>query len=193
MVFHLSLHLFDRTQDALFFFCDGPQAVYIEINQGFSFTDTLSSGLHVLEIAAVDSAGNVSDAYATETIAIVDPVDGGLNTEFYQQDMDGYNAPEGEMVTLSGIAYHLGEKQIAGVQYRVDDGSWQSVDAQDGAFDSDSESFFLEIGSLEVGMHLIEARAVDGDGHVEVNFAGQEITVASDVSAVFLPVVMGGL
>jgi len=162
------------------------------ITEGFSFTDTLSSGLHVLEVATVDSAGNVSDVYATETIAIVDSIDGGLNTEFYQHDMDSYDAPEGETVRLSGIAYHLGEKQIAGIQYRVDDGSWQSVDAQDGAFDSNSESFFLEIGSLKVGTHLIEARAVDGDGHVEVNFAGQQVTVAQRMSSVFLPVIMGG-
>ena len=41
-------------------------------------------------------------------------------------------------------------------------------------------------------MHLIEARAVDGDGHVEVNFAGQQVTVVRGVSSVFLPVVMGG-
>ena len=162
------------------------------ITESFWFTDTLPSGLHVLEVAALDSAGSVSGAYATETIAVVDPIDGGLNTEFYQQEMDGYDAPGGEMVTLGGIAYHLGEKQIAGVQYRVDDGSWQSVDAQDGAFDSDHESFFLEIGSLAVGTHLVEARAVDGGGHVEANFAGREVTIVRDVSAVFLPAVMGG-
>jgi hypothetical protein len=163
------------------------------ITEGFWLTDTLPSGLHVLEVAAVDSAGNVSDVYATETVAIVDPIDGGLNTEFYQQDIDGYDAPEGEMVTLSGIAYHLGEKQVTGVQYRVDNGSWQSVDAQDGAFDSDYEPFFLEIGSLKAGTHLIEARAIDRDGHVEVNFAGQQVTIVRGISSVYLPVVMGGM
>jgi hypothetical protein len=163
------------------------------ITEGFWLTDTLPSGLHVLEVAALDSAGNVSGAFATETIAVVDSIDGGLNTEFHEHHLDGYDVPEGEMVTFSGIAYHLGEKQIAGVQYRVDGGSWQSVDAQDGAFDSDYESFLLELGSLAVGTHRIEARAVDEGGHVEVNFAGQQVTVIRGVSAVFLPIAMDGV
>jgi hypothetical protein len=166
---------------------------YDGVTETFWFTETLPSGLHVLEVAAVDSAGNVSEVYATETIAILDPIDGGLNTEFYQQEMDGRDVSECEMVTLSGIAYHLGRKQIARVEYRLDDGAWQSIDAQDGAFDSDYESFLLEIGSLDVGTHVVEARAVDGDGHLEVNFAGQQITVVRRAFSVSLPVVMSGL
>jgi hypothetical protein len=154
--------------------------------------DSLPSGLYRLEVAAVDSAGNVSDVYATESIAIIDSVDGGLNTDFYEQDLDGYDISDSEAATISGVAYHLEREIIAGVQYRVDGGSWQAVDAQDGAFDSDHEFFTLDTDSLEAGTHLIEARAIDADGNAEVNFASQEVTVTSRMSTVFLPVVLGG-
>ena len=81
---------------------------------------------------------------------------------------------------------------IADVQYRVSGGAWQSISAQDGAYDSDYESFTLEIGSLEAGTYLIEARAADADGNVEVNFASQQVTVAN-VRTIFLPIVVSGM
>jgi hypothetical protein len=159
----------------------------------FQFTlDFLPSGLYRLEVAAVDSAGNVSDACAVETLAIFDSVDGGLNTELYEQDLDGYDVLDSEAATIGGVAYHLDGEIIAGAQYRVDGGSWQAVDAQDGAFDSDRELFTLQLDSLEAGMHLIEARAIDAQGKAEVNFASREVTVYGKMSTVFLPVVLGG-
>jgi len=161
--------------------------------ESFSFADTLSSGWHTLEIAGVDSAGNVSDVYATRTIAVMDPIDGGLNTELREQHLDDRDVSNNEMVTISGVAYHLERGIIADVQYRVDGSSWQSVPAQDGAFDSAYEPFTLQIDSLEPGTHLIEARAIDGDGQVEVNCAAQEVTVARRTSTMFLPVVLGGV
>lgn len=154
--------------------------------------DSLPSGLYRLEVAAVDSAGNASDAYAVETLAIIDSIDGGLNTELYERDLDGYDVFDSETVTISGVAYHLEGEVISAVQYRVDGGSWQLVEAQDGAFDSDHEPFTLETGLLEVGTHLIEARAIDAVGNAEVNFARREVAVAGGVSTIFLPIVLGG-
>ncbi|MBL7063295.1 MAG: hypothetical protein ISS49_03670 [Anaerolineae bacterium] len=132
---------------------------------------------------------NVSDVFATETIAILDPVDGGLNTELVQPS--GY-VSGGEASTIGGVAYDLQGGVIADVQYRVSGGAWQSISAQDGAYDSDYESFTLEIGSLEAGTYLIEARAADADGNVEVNFASQQVTVAN-VRTIFLPIVVSGM
>jgi hypothetical protein len=66
------------------------------------------------------------------------------------------------------------------------------VSAEDGAYDSDYESFTLPIGSLKAGTYLVQARAVDVDGSVEVNFASQQVTVAN-LRTIFLPVVLGGM
>ncbi len=149
---------------------------------------SLSSGIHTLEIAAVDSAGNVSDVYATENITVIDPMDGGLNTELRLSDSI---VAAGGTSTLYGLAYHMQGGLVTGVEYRINGGGWQSVDAQDGSFDSGSESFVLDIHSLESGIHLIEARATDNAGNVELNFASQEITVAK-IHTVFLPITMAG-
>jgi len=110
-----------------------------------------------------------------------------LNTELDQPS--GFVSAS-DVSVMSGVAYHLEGGIIADVQYRIDGGSWRSVDALDGAFDSDFESFILEIDSLEAGAYLIQARAIDGNGNIEINFANQQVTVAYTA---FLPVVMGGM
>lgn len=158
--------------------------------EGYHFAVTLSPGLRTLEVAALDSAGNVSDVYAAEAFAILDPVDGGLNTELYA--LDG-QVSASEASAMNGVAYHLEGSIVTAVQYRVSGSTWQSVAALDGAFDSNREPFALPIGSLEPGTHLVEARAVDADGSVEVNFASQEVTIADDqMYTVFLPLVVRG-
>ena len=156
--------------------------------EGYHFAASLPPGLHTLEVAALDSADNVSDGYATETVAILDPVDGGLNTELYRPNGD---VSASVTWAMSGVAYHLQGGVVIGVQYRVDTGPWQPASAQDGAFDGDYEQFSLLLDSLAAGMHLIEARAADADGNVEVNFAAQEFTVVGEY-IVFLPLVARG-
>lgn len=157
--------------------------------EGYHFTASLSLGLHTLEVAALDSAGNVSDVYATETITILDPVDGALNTELYPPGGDV--SADDTSTTMSGVAYHLQGGVVVDVQYRINGGLWQSANAQDGVFDSDYEPFALTIASLRSGVYLVEARAIDGDGNVEVNFAAQEVTI-SNVYTIFLPIVVSG-
>jgi hypothetical protein len=155
----------------------------------YHFTVTsLSPGLHILEVAALDSAGNASEDYATESIAILDPIDGGLNTEL--------RPPAGAVSasatsTIGGVAYHLQNNIVTQVEYRVDGGPWQQASAEDGAFNSDYEPFTLAIDteSLEPGTHLVEARAIDAMGNVEVNYASLEIEIAESLT-VFLPLVI---
>jgi hypothetical protein len=159
--------------------------------EGYHFTVTLPPGLRTLEVAALDLPGNVSDVYASEAFTILDPVDGGLNTELYP--LDG-QVSASETSAMNGVAYHLEGSIVTAVQYRVSGSTWQSVAALDGAYDSDREPFALPIGSLEPGTYLIEARAVDADGDAEVNFASQEVTVANDQTyTVFLPLIVRGL
>jgi hypothetical protein len=157
--------------------------------ESYHFTVTsLPPGLHKMEVAALDTAGNVSDVYATETIAIFDPIDGGLNTELY---LPGHPFPTGTPITLNGVAYHLEGGVVANVQYRFGGDLLQPANAQDGAFDSDYETFSLTFGSLEVGSYQLEVFATDGDGHTEVNAVHVEFQVAEiPTYQIFLPVMM---
>ncbi len=149
----------------------------------------LSTGFHTVEIAALDSAGNVSNSYATETSATLDPIDGALNTELALPDIA--KASDETPTILNGVAYQMQGRPIVKVEYRINGSPWQPMTAQDGAFDSDYEPFVLTLSKLESGVHLIEARATDADGKVEMNFAGQEIEVAGQQAfTIFLPAVM---
>ncbi|HEY73552.1 MAG: hypothetical protein DRJ03_20720 [Chloroflexi bacterium] len=158
-------------------------------SESYHFTASLPPGLYTLEVVAVDSAGNVSEANATETISILDPIDGGLNTELHQ--LSGA-ASTGNPVNINGMAYHLQGGIITSVEYRINGGDWQLASAQDGAFDSDYEPFTLSTDSLAAGTYVIEARAADGEGNTEVNFPSYGFTVAEE-HFIFLPLVVRGL
>ena len=75
-------------------------------------------------------------------------------------------------VRLEGIALHP-SVAIRGVQYRVDGGEWLAAAANDGIFDSRSESFTLVTLPLPVGTHHIEVQAQDEAG----NTVTQQATV----------------
>lgn len=152
-------------------------------SESFRFTATsLPPGPHILEMAAVDSAGNMS-------VAVYDPVDGGLNTEF--------RTPAGaissqQSLTVDGVAYHLQGGVVARVEYRLNGGPWQQATALDGAFDSDYEAFSIQLDRLEPGRYLIEAFATDGTGKAETNMASQEIEVNA-TQTVYLPFIVTGM
>ncbi len=155
------------------------------VSESYHFTASLPPGLYTLDVVAVDSAGNVSQVDATETFSILDPVDGGLNTELYQ--LSGA-ASTGTPVNINGTAYHLEGGTVASVEYRINGGDWQPAGAQDGDFDSDYEPFTISTDSLAAGTYLIEARAADGEGNTETNFADQEFTIVEE-HFIFLPLI----
>ena len=162
--------------------------VFDETAENYSFTVTsLTPGFRTLEVAALDSAGNTSDSYATETIAVLDPIDGGLNTELPPAGVSFIN----QTVIVTGVAYHMEGERIANVKYRVDGGPWQVVEAQDGAFDSDYEHFAIMFNSPEPEPHLIEAFSQDATGYSELNIARLEVT-STQPTPLFLPIVAQG-
>jgi len=67
-------------------------------------------------------------------------------------------------VVLSGYAYH-DVAEIAGVQYRVDDGEWMAASADDGIYDSTTEAFTIRTGPLDKGERAIEIKAIDAAGN----------------------------
>jgi hypothetical protein len=152
----------------------------------FHFVGPILPGRHILQVAAEDSAGNVSAIHATQTITVLDAIDGGLVTQLDPPSQTfAYEA-----ITVLGAAYELQDGVVVKVEYRINGGAWQPAQAQDGAFDSADEDFVAPLGSLEVGTYLVEARATDGKGKTEVNFATQHVTVTQQWHKVFLPAIV---
>jgi hypothetical protein len=161
-----------------------------ETSEAYSFTSpNLTSGLHILEVAAFDSAGNISNM-ETETILFPDPLDPGPNTDLYIPQ----NIITNQTVTINGIAYHCQSNPIIQVEYRVNGGPWQSAQAQDGTFNSDYEPFILNLDLTEPGTYLIETFATDTIGNNEVNFATREIQITQPQAArIYLPIIASGM
>jgi hypothetical protein len=159
--------------------------------ENYNFTSNLlSPGLHTLEVAVSDSAGNISSIHPAETVLIPDPTDPGPNTELYTPS----SSIASQSLNLSGVAYHTQNGNLATVEYRVNGSPWQPAEAQDGTFDGNYEPFTLLINTSEPGTYLIEAFATDAVGNVEINFASREIQVTQPQSAtIFLPIMVGGM
>ncbi|HJW82757.1 MAG TPA: hypothetical protein VJ754_00490, partial [Anaerolineae bacterium] len=138
-------------------------------------------------LRARNSAGNVSSA--AEFIAVVpDPVDGGLDTWL---DPLASQAPgPGIAARVGGTATSFKADGTPGaaivrVEYRVDGGAWLTAQPQDGAFDSEAETFSVLL-RLPGGAHLLEARAIDATGKVEQKPASVQLAGSYQV---FVPVV----
>lgn len=158
------------------------------ITEDFELTvANLPVGLNQFEISVVDTAGNVSQSY-TQTIAILDPIDGGLNTDL---SIPVNTVPADQVVTIEGAAYHMEGKPILGVECRLNGGAWQVARPADGAFDSPYERFVFELDThgIPPGNYLIDARASDVDGIAEINFASKTLEIIARAK-IFLPLVV---
>lgn len=157
-------------------------------NEGYYLTVTLMvPGYHTLEVAAIDSMGNRSDLPAQRHLTTLDPVDGGLNTDLY---LPSQGLTINSLSTLQGVAYHMEGKTISRVEFRIDGGGWQPALAEDGRFDSAYEAIIIPLdpSGLEPRSYLIEARAIDSSGIVEVNSARATIEIKR-LTPLFLPLV----
>ncbi len=55
--------------------------------------------------------------------------------------------------------------RIAGVQYRIDAGSWRDAEAADGVFNEDVEDYAFTPDALDDGTYTFEVRAIDTSGN----------------------------
>jgi len=82
--------------------------------------------------------------------------------------------------TFTGTATDT-ESNIAGVEYKVDDGSWIAASASDGTFNSLSEGYTFTTAELLDGAHTVYVRATDSattpNTTAEANYATDSFTV----------------
>lgn len=70
---------------------------------------------------------------------------------------------------------------IAGVEYRVDGGSWQYANPVDGSFDDPVEQYTFTV-TLSVGTHTIETRAMNSVNNYDLTPAVDTVTVTPNTA-----------
>lgn len=104
-------------------------------------------------------------------------------------------ASEIDNTTVTGtITNQSSRHQVSGVQFSTtnDSSNWSSCTANDGSFDSDTETFFCDLSSIKDGEYTIYFRALDSSGFQTASngLATQELqisTTASTLSQSFSP------
>jgi hypothetical protein len=150
----------------------------------------LDSGLHLLEIQAVNSEAQVLTSVAN--VLVFDPVDGALDSALISRPTI---VPGNELNQFKGIAIAAYGDEItpdaptvAEVQFSVDGGEWQVAVAHDGQFDSSQEDFDILLTDLADGPHSLTVRTVDSNGQVETNVETHHFQVETTFT-LYLPVV----
>jgi len=166
---------------------DGAFDTYAE---GFTLTTPpLPTGEWAIDLRITDSAGNEL-IQTVATIPVVDPVDEILDTTLVRLGQQAVNQEETQLAYngrgTSATSY------IAGAYYRIDDGPWQPLVADDGAFDEPQEdfTFIVDLTNLQPGTHTVQAYSTDGEGNTETSPASDTISVRSQTRYVLLPLVL---
>ncbi len=81
--------------------------------------------------------------------------------------------------------------RIAGVEYRINSGTWLQADASDGVFDSASEFFVFEPLLCQNGVYSVEVRAFNSVGNYS-NITNHAITanLTETCDEIFLPTIL---
>ena len=153
----------------------------------FTWTMTgLPTGIYKIDLRVSNSAGNQTVYEASDTLYVLDPADGGLDTILTSPEPVGPSA-----FAYAGVAFAPVGARVSRAEYRVDGGAWQEAIPADGAFDSAVEEFRFTTGDLAPGKHRIEARTHDDAGRVEAHVAVDMPEIAQGGYTVFLPLIIG--
>jgi hypothetical protein len=129
-----------------------------------------------LSTAVTDAAGNALAAASTwnfTTGVVPDTTPPSVTITPLSPDPTTDTTP-----TFTGTATDT-QSNIAGVDYRVDDGSWAPATASDGTFDSLSEGYTFTTAALSEGEHTVYVRATDTAHNttLEAGYATDTFTV----------------
>jgi len=147
------------------------------LSEGYTFTTAaLSDGAHTVYVRAIDSATNTTAEadYASDGFTVDIGAPSVVITALIPDPTSG-NTP-----TFTGTATDT-LSNIAGVEYKVDDGSWTAATASDGIFDSLSEGYTFTTAALADGAHTVYVRATDAASNTtaEADYASDGFTIQS--------------
>ncbi len=123
-------------------------------------TAAMTDGVYRLKVRATDRPANPKEsALAASAESQPFTVD-HTPPEFTRVDVSS----SAGMLTVSGVVTDAAS-QVMFVDVSVDYGAWKPAFADDGMFDSRSESFRLVVEGLEEGEHAVSVRAADRSGN----------------------------
>jgi hypothetical protein len=131
-----------------------------------------------LSTAVTDAAGNALSAASTWSFTTGTVPD--ITPPLVDITPLSPDPTEDTTPTFTGTATDT-QSNIAGVEYKVDSGSWVAATASDGTFDSLSEGYTFTTSTLSTGEHTVYVRATDAasppNTTLEANYATDTFTV----------------
>jgi hypothetical protein len=156
-------------------------------SESYTFTtNSLAPGAYVVDVQAINSASGSQILAEGDTLVILDPQDGALDSVLYPYSPD---PTTNDTPTYTGMA--TANPAVARVEYRVNGGQWQEATANDGAFGGTTESFTFTPESLAPGSHTFEVRAIDSNGKAETSYDNDTLNVVEEAATytVALPLI----
>jgi len=156
----------------------------------FSFTPSseLPDGSYIVEVLAENTPGfSIPSGNRAQDYLVVEAEDNRPPELIFNQILP--NPTTDTQPFISGACRDTypfeTDSLISSIEYRVDSsdpGDWVSVAAYDGAYNSATESFSVELSPLSVGDHTIDVRCSDTAGNStddDVTSKSQTITIAA--------------
>jgi len=122
-------------------------------------TTKAPDGLCQVKVIATDKTANPLDPRTAEAVSQVFLVD-NTPPEFVADSSRTDSSPLPQSVVVRDKTTYL-----TGVEIRVDEGEWRAAAAQDGIFDSGSETVVITLDPVPAGAHKLELRAHDAAGN----------------------------
>ncbi len=129
-------------------------------------TTKAPDGLCLVKVIATDKTANPLDPRTAEAISQAFLVD-NTPPEFVADS----SRPDSSPPPQTGVVKDK-TTYVTGVEIRVDGGEWRAAAAQDGIFDSGSETVVIVIETLPAGAHKLELRAHDAAGNTGTTTVG---------------------
>ena len=129
-------------------------------------TTKAPDGLCQVKVIATDETANPLDPRTAEAISQAFLVD-NTPPEFIADPSRADSSPPPQSVVVSDKTTYL-----TGVEIRVDGGEWRAAAAQDGIFDSGSETVVITLDPAPGGAHKLELRAHDAAGNTGTTEVG---------------------
>ena len=127
-------------------------------------TTQVPDGRYLLRVVATDRASNPTEPLFVQKIGEPFIVVNTPPMVFVFER--GAEIHANRRAELTGFS--TAEVSLAGAQFRVDEGDWFAIDADDGIWDGALESFKILTDPLEPGEHTVETKVVDAAGNVTV-------------------------
>ncbi|HQT44984.1 MAG TPA: hypothetical protein PLO51_03340, partial [Candidatus Micrarchaeota archaeon] len=130
----------------------------------------LGAGQHIAIVRCTDTASNTGPfAYYYFNVTLAD-IYGPIITQLNHTSGATLNTLANITESATGTDFFTGNNNIQQCYMTLDHGQWTAVGALDGAYDTPTEQFTYNFGSLPSGTHTISAYCTDSKGNIGGTF-----------------------